>query len=129
MALQWNHLGHYGRALDWLGPIFKRYKSMATSTQTLTARCYQMLGNMTDAKHRLLDVLLVAPDCAYDVIRGLGISSRGIGTSLSWISFSIIHLFILSPNTCWANDSPWATIWARTPIDWSVVSICFETKG
>jgi len=65
LALKWSQLGHYGQALDWLSPVFKRYKTVAISAQTLAARCFKMLGNMTEAKHRLLDVLLVAPDCSH----------------------------------------------------------------
>jgi hypothetical protein len=64
-ALKWAQVGRYGQALDWLQPIFRRYGMLAIPAQTLAARCYKMLGNYTEAKQRLLEVVAVAPDCAY----------------------------------------------------------------
>lgn len=64
-ALKWARIGRVGQSLDWLAPIFRRYRQLAIPAQTLAARCYKVLGNHSEAKHCLLEVVMVTPDCAY----------------------------------------------------------------
>ena len=64
-ALKWARIGRAGQSLDWLAPIFRRYRQLAIPAQTLAARCYKLLGNHSEAKHCLLEVVTVTPDCAY----------------------------------------------------------------
>jgi hypothetical protein len=64
-ALKWSRIGRPGETLDWLTPIFRRYRDLAIAAKTLAARSFKLLGNQADARHYLLDVIAVTPDCAY----------------------------------------------------------------
>ncbi|NDD67038.1 hypothetical protein EBZ35_05255, partial [bacterium] len=53
-ALKWARIGRVGQSLDWLAPIFRRYRQLAIPAHTLAARCYKVLGNYTEASHCLM---------------------------------------------------------------------------